>query len=51
MGDNLGSDILGGLNAGIDTIWFNPGHLPRQPEISPQFEVDSFDVLDQLLLP
>ena len=51
VGDNLGSDILGGLNAGIDTIWFNPSHLPRRPEISPQFEVDSFDVLEQLLLP
>lgn len=24
IGDNFGSDILGGHNAGIDTVWFNP---------------------------
>lgn len=24
VGDNLGSDIAGGINAGIDTIWFDP---------------------------
>lgn len=28
MGDNLGSDILGGNNAGIDTIWYNPHGVP-----------------------
>lgn len=27
VGDNLGSDVLGGINAGIDTIWFNPGRV------------------------
>ena len=27
IGDNLGSDIQGGINYGIDTCWFNPnGH-------------------------
>ncbi len=24
IGDNLGSDVQGGINYGIDTIWFNP---------------------------
>lgn len=24
VGDNLGSDVAGGSNAGVDTIWFNP---------------------------
>ena len=24
IGDNLGSDIQGGINFGIDTCWFNP---------------------------
>lgn len=24
IGDNLGSDIQGGINFGIDTVWFNP---------------------------
>ena len=25
IGDNLGSDIQGGINYGIDTCWYNPG--------------------------
>jgi len=24
IGDNLGSDVQGGINYGIDTLWFNP---------------------------
>ena len=26
IGDSLTSDILGGINAGIDTIWYNPNN-------------------------
>jgi len=28
IGDNLGSDIQGGINYGIDTVWYNP-HLQK----------------------
>ena len=28
VGDSLTSDILGGMNAGIVTCWYNPGGLP-----------------------
>lgn len=31
IGDNLGSDIAGGVAAGIDTIWFNPRGEPTPP--------------------
>lgn len=33
VGDSLSSDIQGGNNAGIDTIWYNPNGLPtpQQP--------------------
>lgn len=31
IGDSLSSDIQGGINAGIDTCWYNPHHL-KQPE-------------------
>ena len=24
VGDSLGSDIQGGINYGIDTVWYNP---------------------------
>lgn len=27
IGDNLGSDIQGGINYGIDTVWYNPNKL------------------------
>lgn len=27
IGDSLTSDIQGGINANIDTVWFNPNHL------------------------
>lgn len=29
IGDNLGSDIQGGLNYGIDTVWYNPMMLKK----------------------
>ncbi|WP_125608430.1 YjjG family noncanonical pyrimidine nucleotidase [Lapidilactobacillus bayanensis] len=28
IGDSLTSDIQGGINAGIDTVWYNPRQLP-----------------------
>ena len=32
VGDNLGSDIAGGNNAGIDTCWYNPESQPASDE-------------------
>ncbi len=29
IGDNLGSDIQGGINYGIDTVWYNPKNLNK----------------------
>ena len=39
IGDSLTSDILGGMNNGIDTVWFNPTHKPLPNEYSPTFEI------------
>lgn len=50
VGDNLLTDVWGGLNAGADAAWYNPCHLPGDPEIRPTLEVDSFDALAALLL-
>lgn len=33
IGDSLRADIRGGLNAGIDTVWYNPKGLPADPAI------------------
>ncbi len=39
FGDSLTSDILGGINAGIKTCWFNPHAAPENPDIKPAYEV------------
>lgn len=39
IGDSLSSDILGGLNAGIDTCWFNPAGLPPDPRIPATYTI------------
>lgn len=39
IGDSLTSDILGGINAGIDTIWYNPGFNEHPEEICPTYEI------------
>lgn len=50
MGDSLDSDIRGGLNAGIDTVWFNPDHWPGDPDIPPKYEVHSYEEALRILL-
>ncbi len=39
VGDSLTSDIRGGIDAGMDTCWFNPAGLPPGPEIRPTWEI------------
>lgn len=43
IGDSLTSDIKGGKNAEIKTIWFNPTGTENETDIKPDFEV--FDLL------
>ena len=50
IGDSLTSDILGGMNAGIDTCWFNPHNLPNHfSHIKPTYEITTLDELKILL--
>lgn len=47
VGDSQSSDILGGLNAGIDTCWYNPEHLtPKYPS---RFEISALVQLKEIL--
>lgn len=48
IGDSLTSDIQGGINAGIRTIWFNPNHETAKA-IHPDYETDSLCSLPALL--
>ncbi len=50
VGDNPHSDILGGLNAGIDTCWLNTDGKAAPQGITPRYEVSSLDQLHTLLL-
>lgn len=49
VGDSLSSDVLGGINAGIKTIWFNPKHLTAREDIVPDYELDSLCILPDML--
>ena len=39
IGDSLTSDIQGGVNAGIDTCWFNPWHNVNKSKLTPTYEI------------
>ena len=49
VGDSLTSDILGGKNAGIATVWFNPHHADNGTDIAPDYEIHSLSKLPELL--
>ncbi|MDW7655589.1 MAG: YjjG family noncanonical pyrimidine nucleotidase [Bacillota bacterium] len=49
IGDSLTADILGGINAGIDTCWYNPRHLTQDSLIRPTYEIDRLESLITLL--
>lgn len=40
VGDTLESDILGGLNSGIDTCWYNPNNKASHSGIKPTYQVN-----------
>ncbi len=45
IGDSLTSDILGGINSGLDTCWYNPKHKENTLELSPTYEIDKLTAL------
>lgn len=50
VGDSLYSDIKGGINAGVDTIWYNPEHKSPNPDIVPTYEVDTMEKIIEIIL-
>ncbi|WP_084245709.1 YjjG family noncanonical pyrimidine nucleotidase [Planomicrobium okeanokoites] len=47
VGDSLTSDIQGGINYGIDTIWFNPSAKKNESAVEPTFEIrDLVEIID-----
>ena len=49
IGDSLPADITGGINAGIDTLWYHPAG-EEEPRVLPTYTVRSFDEIIELLL-
>ena len=49
VGDSLSSDIQGGKNAGIRTVWFNPRHRENRTAVQPDYTVDALADLPRLL--
>ncbi len=49
IGDSLSSDIQGGINAGLKTIWFNPRHLPEREDVKADYQVDELSKILALL--
>ena len=47
IGDSQSSDILGGINAGIDTCWLNPKKAPKQ--YRPTYEIYDITELISIL--
>jgi len=41
IGDSLTTDILGGMNNGIDTCWFNPNNKPLPKEYCPTMTINN----------
>lgn len=48
IGDSLSSDIQGGINAGITTVWFNPKG-DAADKIKPDYEITSLYQIPKLL--
>ena len=50
VGDNLATDIRGGLDAGLPTVWYNPRRLPNPTQWLPTWEVHGYSALEALIL-
>ena len=49
VGDSLTSDIKGGINAGVRTIWFNPKGMAAEPGIPADHEIQNLKDLPEWL--
>ncbi len=50
VGDSLSSDIQGGINAGLDTCWFNPNHAENPGKVCPTYEISNLEELYPLVM-
>ena len=49
VGDSLSSDIQGGMNAGLTTVWFNPEGAVNTSSIVPNYEISELKALKSVI--
>ncbi|SUK17559.1 HAD-superfamily hydrolase [Staphylococcus agnetis] len=49
IGDSLTSDIQGGINGGIDTIWFNHKNVENNTPITPTYTINTMHEIEHIL--
>ena len=49
MGDSLSSDILGGNQAGIDTVWFNPHGTALKGPAKPTYTAAMYTEIEAII--
>ena len=49
IGDSLSSDMKGGINVGLDTMWYNPKKVQNRLNIPVTYEVSDFSQIETIL--
>ena len=49
IGDSLSSDMKGGENVGLDTMWYNPKKAPNRLNLPVTYEVTNFHQIETVL--
>ena len=49
IGDSLTSDIRGGKNADMDSLWFNPDGLENTTDIRPTYVVQTLEEIPRIV--
>lgn len=49
VGDNLSTDILGALKAGIKSVWINRTNMERKGEIVPDYEIQQLEEIFSII--
>lgn len=49
IGDSLTSDIQGGHNVNVDTVWYNPGNIKNKTSVKATYEIDDLLAINRII--
>lgn len=49
IGDSLTSDIQGGNNVDVDTVWYNPGNTKNKTSVKATYEIDDLLAINRII--